>query len=52
MSDSDLRIPGNETVWPPYLSVRDLYIPMIAVHLFASAKGGSMVGIFKSLTDT
>ncbi len=35
-----------------HVSVSDLYIPMIGTHISCSRIGRSMVGIYKSLTDT
>ena len=33
-------------------SVSDLYVPMICPHIFLQQKGRSIVGAYKSLTDT
>jgi hypothetical protein len=35
-----------------HVSLSDLYIPRICPHIFCSRTGKSMVGIYKSLTDT
>ncbi len=55
---SPLVIPFLGTAWPPYQfphssgPVSDLYIPRIGPHISCSRTDRSIVGIYKSLTNT
>jgi hypothetical protein len=43
---------GLSPNFPIHVSVSDLYIPRIGPHMSCSRTGRSIVGIYKTLTDT
>ena len=55
----ETNIPRNETARPRFLflhsctvPVSDLHIPVIGLFILLQQKGGPIVGIYKSLSDT